>query len=438
MTRRDEYAREVLRAGSDLNITPRGIVIGFATVSVECDWIMYANAKVPESLNLPHEKVGSDGKSVGLFQQQVIWGNGAWWWGDAADCMDPYRSARMFFQALSRFDYSGTAHTPGWYAQQVQKSAFPDRYDQRMSQAEQLYYRIATDPGTPGKDVHTVGDPVWLADVLRAEGLVCDIFPGAFERGHGDFGSIWGIVAHHTGANGSPGPGAIANHPSLGLASQLHLDRNGKYTLCGVGIAWHAGQGSWPGIARDNANQVTIGIEAENNGTEGWSAAQYGAYVRGCGAILRKLGRDSSHVIGHKEWAGPAQGKWDPGGIDMDDFRRDVQAVIDGKEGDDMPSAEEVAKAVWAHRPPGPDGKVTTTAGERLVWTDHHAGLGLDQLAGPGSRDQPGALDPPGWPQLGDPETDARTMVNAQAVMLRLLYSIENRIAVLEAKAKDE
>lgn len=419
MTRRDEYAREVLRAGRDLNITPRGIVIGFATVSVECDWIMYANAKVPESLNLPHEKVGSDGKSVGLFQQQVIWGNGAWWWGDAADCMDPYRSARMFFTALARFDYSGTAHTPGWYAQQVQKSAFPERYDQRMSQAEQLYYRIATDPGTPGKDVHTVGDPVWLADVLRAEGLVCDIFPGAFERGHGDFGSIWGIVAHHTGANGSPGPGAIANHPSLGLASQLHLDRNGKYTLCGVGIAWHAGQGSWPGIARDNANQVTIGIEAENNGTEGWSAAQYGAYVRGCGAILRKLGRDSSHVIGHKEWAGPAQGKWDPGGIDMDDFRRDVQAVIDGNgEELDMGAVEHIEEFIKGYV--GPIGSDVKDIRE--------------QFCGAGQRD---AGEYNGWPQLGDPETDARTVVDGLAVALRLLYSIENRIAVLEAKAKD-
>ncbi|ORI13418.1 N-acetylmuramoyl-L-alanine amidase [Rhodococcus sp. 1168] len=173
-----------------------------------------------------------------------------------------------------------------------------------------------------------MGDPIWLADILRAEGLVCDIYDGAFNRGHGDFGEIWGVVCHHTGASGSPGPGVIARHPSLGLASQLHLDRNGKFTLCGVGIAWHAGQGSWTGIRANDANAVTIGIEAENNGTEGWSTAQYGAYVRGVGAILRKLKRDSSRAIGHKEWAA-IQGKWDPGGIDMNAFRRDVQAVID-------------------------------------------------------------------------------------------------------------
>lgn len=180
-----------------------------------------------------------------------------------------------------------------------------------------------------------MGDPIWLADVLRAEGLQCDILDGAFERGHGDFGNIWGVVMHHTGDEPpyDAGPWAIANHPTLGLASQLHLGRDGKYTLCGVGIAYHAGTGSWPGLPVNNANAVTIGIEAENNGTEGWSPKQYDAYIRGVGAILRKLGHDSSHAIGHKEWA-RVQGKWDPGGMDMNKARADIQRVIDSKPGE--------------------------------------------------------------------------------------------------------
>lgn len=172
-----------------------------------------------------------------------------------------------------------------------------------------------------------MADPVWLPDVLRAAGLRCDVFSGAFERGHGDFGAIWGVVDHHTGSFGAS-PGSIANHPSLGLASQLHLAANGVFTLCGVGVAWHAGTGSWPGIQANNANQVTIGIEAANDGTSGWSAAQYDAYVRGNAAILKKLGQNSSHTIGHKEW-GAIQGKWDPGGIDMKLFRQRVQSIID-------------------------------------------------------------------------------------------------------------
>jgi hypothetical protein len=174
-----------------------------------------------------------------------------------------------------------------------------------------------------------MADPTWLPEVLKAAGLQCDIYPGAMDRGHGDFGAIWGVVIHHTGASGAPGPGVIANHPTLGLCSQLHLDRKGKYTLCGVGIAWHAGNGAWPGIPTNDANRLTIGIEAENNGTEGWSKEQYHAYVVGVAAILKKLGHNSERVIGHKEWAGPSQGKWDPGSMDMNVFRKDVQKVLE-------------------------------------------------------------------------------------------------------------
>lgn len=183
-----------------------------------------------------------------------------------------------------------------------------------------------------------MSDPTWLPDVLRAEGLTCDIYPGAFDRGHGDFGDIWGVVCHHTGSF-SETPRGIAEHPSLGLASQLYLARDGRYTLCGVGIAWHAGAGSYPGLPANNANFRTIGIEGCNDGggTPGkphhtpWSDEQYEAYVRGVKAILLHLGQPASHSIDHKEWAGAAQGKWDRGGIDPNIFRADVQAAMGGK-----------------------------------------------------------------------------------------------------------
>lgn len=180
-------------------------------------------------------------------------------------------------------------------------------------------------------------------------------YPGWRDRGHGDFGpNIWGVVAHHTG-NPPPGnnPGYIANHPQLGLCSQLHLARNGVVTVCGAGIAWHAGNGAWPGLPVNNANAVTIGIEAENNGTEGWAPPQYGAYVKTVAAILRRLGHDASHVIGHKEWAGRSQGKWDPGGMDMARFRADVQAAIDKRPtttGDDDMTPEDRKLLQAVHR----------------------------------------------------------------------------------------
>lgn len=132
-----EFAPAVLQAGVDAGVSPRGIVIAFATVYVESNWTMYANASVPESMTIPHEAVGSDSASVGLFQQQVV--GPPWWWGDAATCMDPYKSARLFFQRLVKLDYNNIANSPGSYAQAVQQSAFPDRYDQRMSDAQALY-----------------------------------------------------------------------------------------------------------------------------------------------------------------------------------------------------------------------------------------------------------------------------------------------------------
>jgi hypothetical protein len=176
-----------------------------------------------------------------------------------------------------------------------------------------------------------MSDPVWLPDVLRAAGLRCDVMDGAFERGHGDFGNIWGVVCHHTGSFGET-PNGIAFHPSLGLASQLFLHRDGYYVLCGVGVAWHAGSGSYPGLPTNAANQYCIGIEAQNDGggVPGkphhipWSDVQYWAYVRGVKAILDHLGQPMSHSIDHKEWAGVAQGKWDRGGLDPNIFRADM------------------------------------------------------------------------------------------------------------------
>lgn len=172
-----------------------------------------------------------------------------------------------------------------------------------------------------------MSDPVWLADALRAEGVNTIEFGDWKNIGHGDFGLITHVMVHHTGGNSSAN--AIQNHPQLGLCSQIFLNRAGTAFVVGAGIAYHAGVGSWPGIPTNNANQVSIGIEAENNGTEGWGASQYWAYVRVVAAILRRLGLRSDRCVAHKEYAA-VQGKWDPGGLDMPKFRRDVQAQLDG------------------------------------------------------------------------------------------------------------
>jgi hypothetical protein len=252
-----------------------------------------------------------------------------------------------------------------------------------------------------------MSDPVWLPEVLRAEGLTVNEYPGWRDRGHGDFGLIWGVVAHHTG-NPPPSnnPGYIANHPELGLASQLHLSRSGVFTVLGAGIAWHAGNGSWPGLPTNDANRLTIGIEAENNGREGWAPAQYNAYVKGVAAILRHLGQPASHVIGHKEWAGAEQGKWDPGGMDMDRFRADIAQQISNGGGDTPMSAAEVKQIQdFVAGFCGPIGSDVKDIRE--------------QLAGAGQRD---AGQYAGWPQLG-----GKTVVDALADVLARLDRMEGK-----------
>src|SRR5690606_1336305 len=149
MSKKDEYALAIINEGKRRGITPRGRVIAVATALVETDRIMYANERDPESLNFPHEALSWDYKSSGLFQQQPPW------WGTAADRMDPARSAGMFYEQLARLDYNSDAHSPGWYAQQVQKSAYPDRYDERMSEAQAIYDRL-----TGSASEETVGEYV--------------------------------------------------------------------------------------------------------------------------------------------------------------------------------------------------------------------------------------------------------------------------------------
>lgn len=55
---------------------------------------VYASHKVPGSLALPHDAVGSDHLSVGLFQQQVPM------WGNVHDCQTADPSTRKFLNAL--------------------------------------------------------------------------------------------------------------------------------------------------------------------------------------------------------------------------------------------------------------------------------------------------------------------------------------------------
>lgn len=175
-----------------------------------------------------------------------------------------------------------------------------------------------------------MADPVWLADVLRAEGCKVVEMAGWKDRGHGDFGAVWGSMVHHTGSH-RVGPEFIARGRSdlPGPIANVHVDRDGTMNIVAAGVAWHAGSGSWRGIPTNAGNWHVIGFEVDYDGTD-WTREQWDGMVRACAAISRKLGKPAvDSVVAHKEY-GAVQGKWDPGHWDMGEFRKQVQARLNG------------------------------------------------------------------------------------------------------------
>lgn len=148
---KDQVASEFITEGQRRGITVRGIVICIATGLVESNLTVYSNPKVPESEALPHDADGSDGFSVGPLQQQIVLDKNGYWWADAKTCMNPTSSCGLFYDRLAKLDYNNLANSPGSYAQAVQGSAFPLRYDQQMAAAQNIYDRLKS--GAPVTDL---------------------------------------------------------------------------------------------------------------------------------------------------------------------------------------------------------------------------------------------------------------------------------------------
>ena len=176
---------------------------------------------------------------------------------------------------------------------------------------------------------------VWMPEVLLKAGLKVALTEAWEMRGHGDVGTIRGILCHHTA-----GP-RTGNMPSLGTVmkgrpglegplAQLGLGRDGTFYVVAAGLAYHAGKGSWQGVTTGNTN--FIGIEAENTGIandQPWPEVQLDAYRRGVAALLGHLGLPATACAGHKEFALPKGRKIDPS-FDMSVFRAGVAAILGG------------------------------------------------------------------------------------------------------------
>ena len=142
------HAAVIVSTGRQRNVPARGLVIALAVAMQESGLRNLANANVPESLKLPHDGVGHDHDSVGLFQQRSGWGT-------VAQRMTPSYASSKFYEKLLTVE--------GWQqmrltdaAQAVQRSGFPEAYQKWEEQAEQLAAHVL---GLPDIDLIGGGDP---------------------------------------------------------------------------------------------------------------------------------------------------------------------------------------------------------------------------------------------------------------------------------------
>ena len=205
MPTQDDYAKAIIAEGQRRGISARGITIAIATAIVESSLRMYANKADPGSMLLPHDAVGSDANSVGLFQQRDPW----WVSSTTSDLhgvncrMDAACSAGMFYDKLETMDYDNTANSPGSYAQRVQQSAFPDRYDQHMGEAVTYYGRlapVADTPPAPRPDFNEY--PRWCDNTSDRGGTTVDLWLIHTQEGGGNADSLASfLISTEGGAN---------------------------------------------------------------------------------------------------------------------------------------------------------------------------------------------------------------------------------------------
>jgi len=170
---------------------------------------------------------------------------------------------------------------------------------------------------------------VQLADVARRTGCPVTEVPGWRTRGHGPQPEVQGVVCHHTA-----GPIAGNDYPSMavvrdgrrdldGPLSQYGLGRSGRIYVIAAGRCWH----NAPSTSPLHDNSSSIGIEAENNGSQPWPEQQVDAYHRLCAELCREFGLTASRVKAHRE---VNINKPDPHSLNMAAFRSAVAAHLAG------------------------------------------------------------------------------------------------------------
>ncbi|WP_158578928.1 peptidoglycan recognition protein family protein [Spongiactinospora rosea] len=149
------------------------------------------------------------------------------------------------------------------------------------------------------------------------------------------------------------GPGALGPGRAglAGPLSHFGLGRSGRIYVIAAGRCWH----NAPSTSAHHTNSASIGIEAENNGSQPWPAGQLDAYRKLCAEPCNAFDLPASRVRGHKE---VNREKPDPHHIDMNTFRAEVARRIKGEN-------DVSAKELWTHEL----ASATRSRRSRCAWT---------------------------------------------------------------------
>lgn len=157
-------ARTILRVGSSMGMNQQQLLAGLAGGLVES--------------GLRNVNYG-DRDSLGVFQQRPSMG-----WGSPSQVRNPEYAAKKFFSELKKVWNDG--RSIGQNVQAVQRSAFPDRYDQRLGDARQILRALGNDLGEGATPL-----PEGMIPVLGAGELPDEMDP-YFDDGDGpDIENQW-------------------------------------------------------------------------------------------------------------------------------------------------------------------------------------------------------------------------------------------------------
>ncbi|WP_189551554.1 hypothetical protein [Streptomyces lavendofoliae] len=141
-----EVIKVVYRVGVELGVNDKVMLAGF-----EAGWV----ESHMNNLDCGHLD------SVGVFQQRPSQG-----WGTREQCMDVTHASHSFFDRAVETDRAHPEWTAGQVAQGVQRSAFPERYDQAEAKARALLDEARSGAGGPATAAPGTASPATPATTV--------------------------------------------------------------------------------------------------------------------------------------------------------------------------------------------------------------------------------------------------------------------------------